>query len=92
MNSCSICNKNSLNYIACDKCFNSYGTLNKYGESMTFFVRNGNIYSEVNGNVSMDTYCTINDVPCYASVKEKKLVFLKIKDTLSFGKLNTIAE
>ena len=77
---CGICNNNSVNYNCkvCDRCVNHYGTLDLNGESMVFFIKDNIIFSDVNGVISNNRECTINDIPCYSSFKESKLVFIKI--------------
>jgi hypothetical protein len=96
MNLCSVCNKNSVNclYQVCNKCIDDYGTLDCYGESMTIFVKHSIIYSDINGVIIINRICSINDVPCCAWYINNELIFkkIKVKNTLSFGKLYTISE
>ena len=99
MNStCPICNDisdkiNNYSNVVCKSCFICYGTLDKYQEeSMTFFIHNNAIYSEINGIVGRELECTISKVSCCAKLENNEIIFVKtipIKETLSFKhKLN----
>ena len=89
---CPICNKLSNilvkhSYVVCKKCFETYGTIDEDGESMTFLVEHGLLYSDVNGVITRHLECQILNITCHAILHNDQIYLIKtqkipIKNTL----------
>ena len=83
-------NKSNYSNVVCNTCLFMYGTLDIHGEdSVTVFVNNGHIFSDINGVIVPSGECTIKNIKCYGIINNKDILFVKTvkipqKKTLSF--------
>lgn len=76
---CNLCHTTTINnsMVVCTKCILNYGLTDFNGESMTTgFRRNNQFYSEVNGNLSDNRECCVNDKRGYIMNTADKVIFV----------------